>query len=185
MKNEDELSDQEIKSFREKQYFLSDDLEDRVTERLSREGLIHRKSNYSRLLMAAAIAGILILAFATGVFYGRTQTEKQYMFDYVLLLHQTKDFDETATDSQKFQEYSEWMHKIKSSGIAITGEKLSDSSQLVARNLIIGDDNEQSEKTSGLFMLQARSLNEVISIAENSPHVKYGGTIEIRKIVNH
>jgi hypothetical protein len=34
----------------------------------------------------------------------------------------------------------------------------------------------------GYFLIRARDYQQAVSIAENCPHLRYGGTIEIRQI---
>jgi hypothetical protein len=154
-------------------YGIDKSLEDRVVNALANQGLI--KQNHRTPKLVTAIASMAaVLAFGLGFFLGGSNPE-QSEYDYIFLLHETSSFNSSES---RVKEYTEWTNQIRQSGIEIAGEKLGDAEQVFSNN----SSNENSRIT-GFFLLRGDAA-KVKEIAEKSPHVKYGGAIELRKIEN-
>lgn len=154
-------------------------LEDRTVERLITEGLIKRKSGVYRIHWATSMAAALII-FLVGGYAGSTfRKSTAASYNYVLLLHQDSTFDE---GDGHFAEYGQWMQGLKTQGVTIGGEKLGDDVFLTDGTTPY--DQDRIKMVTGFFMIGVDSKETAMKIAMGSPHVKHGGKIEIREIVN-
>jgi hypothetical protein len=156
------------------------DLESRTVNRLRNEGLITTLQRQYKWYWHAAAA---IFLLALGMYAG-TQVagdDHEESFSYVLLLHQDDTFPEDR-DGSRYTEYGAWMRTIRQAGMSIIGEKVDRKVIVAGKDSIYTD--KRSARVSGFFMISAASQEEALKVAAESPHVKYGGTIEVRKIVN-
>ena len=76
-------------------------------------------------------------------------------------------------------EYAAWAREIRGSGREVSGERLLDDSRMVAP--------ENSNPTGpldlgGYFVVQASDIDEAVELARGHPHLRRGGTIEVRPI---
>ena len=79
------------------------------------------------------------------------------------------------------EEYVAWAKSLATAGRLVGGNKLMDEpgrwvSQPAAR------ENRTRSDVSGYFLIGASSYEEAIQLARLSPHVRYGGTFEIREV---
>jgi hypothetical protein len=110
---------------------------------------------------------------------------------YAIFLFENSAYETPATESamkERVAEYTEWARSLARSGRDVSGEELSgdgrfcrleggalQSSQPVA--------NEKRGVLSGYFMIGAKSLDEALEVARTCPHLKHGGSIEVRPLV--
>lgn len=136
-----------------------------------------------RPTLAAAAAVILLLA---GVALGRLLPLSQRGQPphatapdarQFLLLIRGDEPDRRAPEEQLVREYSEWAGQLGAAGHLIAAEKLEDD----GGRWIRGSD-ESAELISGFFLISAADYDEAERIARASPHVGYGGTIEVRAV---
>ena len=110
---------------------------------------------------------------------------------YVLLLHGpartvASTPAQAAADSVAEQaivaEYRAWAMGLRDSGALVLAEKLADEPLTL---LTAGGAREMPRNTAdelgGFFLIQADSA-EAFRIARNCPHLKYGGTVQVRRI---
>ncbi|MFZ6009222.1 MAG: hypothetical protein ACOYXT_02645 [Bacteroidota bacterium] len=190
MKEENELTPQEKEAL-EKLYREAapgSSLEDRTVKKLLSQGLIRQtpflgKRYVTRVLAVAASLLIFITGYYVGLSSGALEPADAD-YNYLLLLHEDKNFVQ-GDEARTFAEYSQWMQDLALRGLPITGEKLS-LQAVVANNSSARqiDQKLSTDYVTGLFMVKASSESEVLEIVKKSPHLKHGGSIEIRKIVN-
>ena len=75
------------------------------------------------------------------------------------------------------EEYRGWASKLRDEGISVEGEKLKAESRVVGE-----DQSPQQKRISGYFLIGATDFDQAVQIASGCPHLKYGGTIEVRQI---
>lgn len=103
---------------------------------------------------------------------------------YLLLLHESTaraaDFTTAQMDSI-VAEYGAWAGRLHDQNRLVSAEKLADDDGrwLSPSGPVLAD---RSEHVSGFFLVRAANYDEAVSIANASPHLKYGGTIEVREI---
>lgn len=138
--------------------------------------------------LAAALV-LLILGAAVGYVIG-TGNEQQAPTEphnplYVLLLHETPNPGENT--EELVREYGQWAGGLATGGRFVAGEKLRETGRILTRlNGELGIREEiRTNGTSilgGYFIIEARDYDEAVRIASECPHLKYGGTIELREI---
>lgn len=160
-------------------------LEKAVIQALKAEGLIKEKVFKPTLPMYAASVLLIAVGFGLGIFYQKitmdTNVEINPMHGYVFLLHEDDRFA-PGEPMAMFREYSQWMENTKASGVKITGQELKTDAFLVDKQSV--KEASSAERTTGYFIVEAPSMEAAIDIAKANPHVKYGGTIEVKGFMN-
>jgi hypothetical protein len=110
---------------------------------------------------------------------------------YVLLLHgparPANAGPPTAADSAAARaivdEYRAWAVSLANSGSLVTAEKLADDplTMLVADRTVQMAHNTPDE-LGGFFLIQVADSAEAFRIARACPHLKYGGSVQVRRI---
>ncbi len=157
-------------------------LEEQLVNQLKFEGHIkeNKMNNIGKIIIAIAAS---ILLFLGGAWYGKSSTSQISItpeMGYMLLLHEDERFT-PGEPMEMFQEYAAWMENTFARGVKITGQELVNEAVLIRKgtpNVSQGDEAEV--RTTGYFILEAKSLDEAIAVAQDNPHVKYGGTVEVK-----
>lgn len=121
--------------------------------------------------MAAAI-----LMFALGALWNQYYNNSD-SWSHIMLLYEDENFNE-ANSKNAFSEYAKWASEVRHRGFKITGEKLGEQKTPVG----FSPHHTDNQRLTGYFLIESSSLDQVMQIAKKSPHVKYGGQIEIRTI---
>ena len=105
----------------------------------------------------------------------------------LVLRESSQNLSAQSDEGLRVKEYSAWAQKIRREGLLVDGEKLKDEARflnvIAGRAVISETSSDPSEKAiGGYFLIRARDYQEAITIAQDCPHLKYGGTIEIRQI---
>jgi hypothetical protein len=112
------------------------------------------------------------------------------MPQYMLLLHDSGTFpaDMSPEDMQAvIQRYISWRKRVEAGGHKVGGHKLRDGDGRVMRRagdatkVTDGPYAEAREVIGGLFIIEAQSYDEVVTLSRDCPHLDFG-TIEIREI---
>jgi hypothetical protein len=166
-----------------------------VIERMKNEQLLR----VPRPLLQNNLAGIsmatlfLVGCIAAGYFFGvskafqptapmaaNTGKEK-----FVLLIH--NDDTPPANPEEQFEAYSTWLANIKASRFA-DGEALHGDRIVIAETAGQVEMTEKplppnnAEAVSGFFIFEADNMADAQAIARTCPHLRYGGTLELRKV---
>lgn len=159
----------------------SDGLQSRVLEAARTAGLIHRVVWRTRVMQLAA-AVLLLLAGAAG---GRMLlappeplVSAQVPGRYLLLL--AGDVEPPPDGSTRGGEYAQWARDLSSRGIAVDGEELTAYSALVGTG---GAQFPELASVGGYFLIEAADEAAAAALARTCPHVKYGGSVVIRRVV--
>ncbi len=158
------------------EYDVPPDLENKTVQKLRAMKLI-ADTSASRPKYIGWMTGIAagILLITTGFFVGQRNSSPND-YTHILLLYEDENFTSNPT---QFEEYGMWTRQIKERGIDITGEKLNDEFKWIGQSEVT---EQKIALVTGYFLLKSKSMEEAISIAENCPHAKYGGEIEIRAL---
>ncbi|MDW3193108.1 MAG: YciI family protein [Cytophagales bacterium] len=175
-------NDQRLINQLEKELMPPTHIEEQLVNQLKFEGHIvkENKMNIGRIIIGIAAS---ILLFLGGTWYGKTTSNQISItpeMGYMLLLHEDEQF--TPGDPiEMFEEYAAWMQNTFVRGVKITGHELVNEAVLIRKgkpNEAQGEDAET--RTTGYFILEANSLEEALAVAQENPHVKYGGTVEVK-----
>lgn len=106
-----------------------------------------------------------------------------------LLYSDPSEFENISPEEiqQVIQAYQAWAGGVAERGNLLLGHKLKDGE---ARNLVPkgneivvdGPFSETKEFVGGFYLIQARDYDEAVELCSSSPHLTYGGRIEIREI---
>lgn len=78
-------------------------------------------------------------------------------------------------------EYARWADSLQRHGVLELGEKLAAGTVTLGREGVTESTDNRGLAT-GLFVVRAESDGQARAIAETSPHLRYGGRIELRAI---
>lgn len=125
-------------------------------------------------------AAAIVLLLGAGFLAGRLTAAGSQPADagggrQFLLLIRGSAPERQAADAQLFREYAAWGQRLANDGALIAAAELADEARWVR-----GVDDDDA--LSGFFLIRASDLGEAERIARSSPHVAYGGTVEIRPI---
>ncbi len=112
------------------------------------------------------------------------------MKQFLLLLHE--DVDKMSDLSPKEMEelanaHMAWAEELVESGHFIAGDGLQENGILISgKNTVIKDGPymESKEIIGGYYLLKAKNFESMIEIAKNCPCHTWGGTTEIRQIMD-
>ncbi len=113
------------------------------------------------------------------------------MKKYLLLLHEDiKMMQELSPKEMEelINAHMTWANKLAESGHLIAGEGLAEKSvKIVGKDSIVKDGSflEAKEMIGGFYYLQAKELDEIIELAKACPCHLWGGTTEIRPIMDY
>jgi hypothetical protein len=95
----------------------------------------------------------------------------------------------SADELQKIvEEYLAWAEKLRKEGKLRGGEELKDGGRTVSMmngRAVDGPFAETKEVVGGYFLIEEETLEAASEMAKGCPHVKYGGTIEVREVNPH
>lgn len=108
----------------------------------------------------------------------------------LLLHHEPRNITALAPEEMqaRIAEYTAWSQRLVAAGKFQGGQKLADDG---GRNITAngetlsvtdGPYSETKEVIGGYFMVEAAGYDEAVALCEGSPHLKYGGRIEVRQI---
>jgi hypothetical protein len=165
-------------------------LPERFERRLRRESGKPRRSGWV-WVAAGALAATLVLGFGVG--YGwrargagdGPATGEAAPPGYLMLLRAGASVPATEARAV-YHEYAAWARALASQNRLVSAEELADGGTW----LIAGADEPTAHPTPqaasqpivGFFWIQAASVDSAVAQAKDSPHLRRGGTIEIRAI---
>jgi hypothetical protein len=156
-------------------------------------GAVRRMDRRARMKSTASLAaGVLLVALASG-FAGFTLGERTgatpevtaataaEKTQFLLLLHESPQ--QPARSDRELaaivDEYRQWARRLAAAGRLAAAEKLRDDG---GRWVETTPGVRTDDVVSGFFLIHARDYDDALRIARDSPHVRYGGRIEIRAI---
>ena len=111
--------------------------------------------------------------------------------NYMLLLHNglSRPAPSSPDDfAAMMKAYMVWTDKIRTEGRLKAGQKLADDAGKIMRanggrvTITDGPYAESKEIVGGFYVISAKDYKEACHVAEDSPHLKFGGRIEVREI---
>jgi hypothetical protein len=108
---------------------------------------------------------------------------------YAILIYDQPETLEKMADSGMLQEYDAFANGLVERGQMRGGEQLATRSVTTLRSengrTIVADGPfaETKEQLGGFFLIECESLDEALEAAGRVPSLRYGGTVEVRPIV--
>lgn len=86
---------------------------------------------------------------------------------------------------QNMDQWMQWVSSLQANGTYIAGEALMPSGKTLHKGNLITDGPfvESKEIVGGFFIIRAASIEDATSIAQGSPDLPLGGSVEIRDVV--
>jgi len=170
----------------EEKYIPPEKLERKILTSLKSKGEIKEmaKTNFAKTI---SLSFAVILLIAASFIIGKRSAivpnaESKNLYAMFLYNNNVSGEDE----EQKINEYHEWLVNLKAQGKTAKGDKLEDNGMFVNKTedqiAINNVEFNNSEFISGYFIIEAADYDEMLAIAKECPHVKYGGKVQIRKI---
>lgn len=156
-------------------------LESRVVAALRADGLIRTGSAWSWPAKIAASLLIFVTGAVVGHYAPLAQDAPQSSaasLRYLLLL--AGDVAPAADGSTRAAEYGEWARSLSARGIAVSGDELTSHAEIVTstRKATFPD----LSSVGGYFIIEAADDGMAAALAHTCPHVKYGGSVIVRRV---
>ncbi|HYC31661.1 MAG TPA: YciI family protein [Gemmatimonadales bacterium] len=166
------------------------ELEEATVAALRARGLLRAPSRRRRMLRAGLALAASVALFTVGVAVGRRGPAPSALpaaAEYMLLLYEGAEYRSPppGRETERVREYSAWAGERAARGELVAGEKLGDEDAVVVgadgvvRTLPSG---AGSARLAGFFVIRARDRARAVEIARGCPHVRYGGSIVVRRI---
>lgn len=144
--------------------------------------------NRHYLVMTAAVVAALLVGFVTGQRLDGAQTAlpADERGQFVMLLYEDESYEYPPPGGMagRIGEYAQWARDVAAKGQYVAGQKLADGGLLVARGQPPAEGIPIAEEgiPGGYFIIRAESLQEAAQIAASCPHVRYGGSVSLRRV---
>jgi hypothetical protein len=150
----------------------------RLIGSLKARGLVRVRSPRRRLLgvtigIAAAVVAALLLA-----------RSPERGPEFLLLLEESAGFDAPATREElrnRVREYSAWARRLAREEHLVSAGELEPLGARVQASGVQPLAGAQSP--TGYFLIRAATLEDAQRLAQDSPHLKYGGQVIVRPVV--
>lgn len=152
------------------------ELEERIAGQLRK--MRSRPLPWQRSLIMAAVVGAAF--FGLGFLAGRAPKAPSPATPQFALL--VRESPETLRGTNLVEEYSNWAQSEARQGRLVGGEKLADRGRIVRAGSNVESNFLRTGELGGFFIVKAENIDAATRIAATCPHLKYGGTIEVRKI---
>jgi len=101
---------------------------------------------------------------------------------FALFLYEDSGFQagEAGAEARRVSEYASWARSLAAAGRFVEGKKLGPG----GRVLNAADEVGRGEHgvLAGYFVISANDYGDAVQVARSCPHLKYGGTIAVRRI---
>ena len=182
MVTENELTPREVEAFGNlpKENIPPKILEDNTIKALKNKKLIMETSLFKKHWrpVASAILFFVIGHLSATWFVDLNQVQTTQSSRFILMLHEDDNF---RGNNELSEEYFQWLLGIRDQQRFITGEQLADGVNWLESNKEVYG----ADRVTGYFILEAENMEEAVLLSKTAPHLKYGGRIEVREIVNH
>ena len=91
-------------------------------------------------------------------------------------------------ETQKvYEKYAAWAKSLQEKGVFLGSERLTPAGRVLRKSdkqlrIHDGPFTESKEVFGGYWAVEADSFEDAVEYCRNSPHLDYGGTLEIREI---
>jgi hypothetical protein len=180
------------------------DLEQSVVDALASRGLIagprnqqtprvprHRAWAWGALALAACLAAFFAGISVSDRGAGRGPAAAAAPDRFLLLLYEDGSYRAPVTPAEqeaRVAEYSAWAAALRERGIEVEGEELAppgEADRLAGAEAGWGAPAGAAGTLAGYFLVEAEDQPAAVAIARTTPHLRYGGTVVVRRVVRH
>ena len=169
------------------------ELREQTRAALHDRGLIGARRGRRAWVWPSVAAAAAALAFVLGLGLGRKPAAPAAPPagpQYILLLYEDDAYRAPANPeehSARVQEYSDWARAMAGAGRHVDGNELGSEGRWCrpgpdGLELAMPATDPERGTLAGYFVIGARSLDEAIAVTRGCPHLRHGGTVEVRKI---
>ena len=170
------------------------ELEERIVQTLRNEGLIRHTSTGGEQMKKhyAVMSIVAVAALLAGFVAGQRLDDSPAaaadddLEQFVMLLYENDSYQypEEGRMAERIGEYSQWAREVAAAGKLVAGEKLADDGLLVAPGQSPTPTIPVAEQGTigGYFIIRAQDADEAAALAATCPHVRYGGTVSLRRL---
>ena len=142
--------------------------------------------NLGGFIAALAALTIVPVVIAFGLGRAMTQRAPDLSGAYLLLIESAPDqpplsAQETAA---RVREYGDWARELRERNLLVSAEKLDAGGSVVSTSGSTAPLAAADDRIGGFFIVRAPDMNKALSIARESPHVRLGGRVVIRRIAS-
>lgn len=194
----DELSPEERRAFAglTKEQMPPSFLEEQIVEKLKEANIIRSSRpgwfpGYQKIGVAFALSlAIFVIGAMVGAHRISAPAQKSDVPEFMLILRMSRPEAEAKSPEEELQrvkEYSAWARDLERRGLLTGGEKLKDEGRFLSQVKESATVAETPSKAAegdiaGYFLMPASDYDQAVTIGKTCPHIKYGGTVEIRQI---
>ena len=170
-------------------------LEERVVRALKEDNLIRARhtvwhSKGGKFALAAAAAALFFLGGWVGARWASAPAPESDLPQFLLVLRssaQELQADSAEEGVRKYREYEAWGGELQRAGRLLGGEELKPESRLlraVGGHVAVSESlpGQAEGVIAGYFLIRAEDYNHAAALARRCPHLKYGGSVEVRQI---
>ncbi len=170
-------------------------LEERVVHSLRQSGLLSpprklRRFSASQVGMAVAASLLFFISGAAAMKWFSTSSQKSNSPEFMLVLRRNPERGKHGSAEEELRivkEYGNWARRLTQEGVLADGEKLKDQVRILSNvdgRPVASEPAVDLSRANiaGYFLIKAQNYEQAIKVAESCPHLKYGGTIEVREI---
>lgn len=151
------------------------------------------RAGLRRITWAASLAAVFLggafAGYAVGMSRGGGAGGGPPWPEFLLLLHEPPHAARLPAEAALVQEYTEWATRLARDGMLVDAHKLADEPAVWLAGTKGVLDPETAPGAAGgdaviggYFVIQASDRERAVAVARTSPHLKYGGMIELRAI---
>ena len=139
---------------------------------------------WSHAKIAAAVVGLLAAGAALGRFVPGGEPNEGVAPETAefMLLIRGNEPNRILPEAQLTQEYRAWAEQLAGNGTLVAAEKLVDDEGRWLNAAETQLEDREPSIVGGFFIIRASGYEEAVDIAGQSPHIRYGGTIEVRAV---
>lgn len=102
----------------------------------------------------------------------------------MLLLYEDESFQQATDRDARVQEYVDWAGSLAQQGRLVAGDELGVGGMVVApaSAAVPLDAAATADQPQGYFLIRADDEAHAARLASTCPHVRYGGTIVVRRL---
>lgn len=145
---------------------------------------LRRQRRYAPVLSTAAGIVLLLIGGAGGYLLrgdGSPPSVPAMGASAFLFLVRGEEPQAVVSEDSLVGEYRAWASSLAQEGRLVGANKLMDEPGRWISAATAGETRTRSD-VSGYFLISAAGYNEAVEIARSSPHIRYGGTFEIRQV---
>ena len=110
------------------------------------------------------------------------------MEKFMLIFQGGPDHEMSAAQMQEdMGKWMAWIEKLTKTNQYLSGEPLLPGGKLVAgtggKSVTDGPYTEGKEVVGGYFLIEAKDMNEAVTISKDCPGFVYGGSVQVRQVM--